>query len=144
MLRTTPIGPLVKEAGLRPADSLLASRQRRYATRAFELPEGNPPGDGVRNSSDVKSIFGRLSRSAKTNLQHQFSGQEVIETTRIPPSIESITASVIIESRKGAENTVVSMIETNTGQMALEINMGISVLQLSGKSTTNGRVSNID
>jgi hypothetical protein len=114
MLRTTPIGPLVKEAGLRPADSLLANRQRRYATRAFELPEGNPLGDGVRNSSDVKSIFGRLSRSAKTDLQHQFSRQEVIEATRIPPSIESITASVIIESREAAENTAVSMTEHNT------------------------------
>jgi hypothetical protein len=33
MLRNTPIGPLVKEAGLRSADSLLANRQRRYATR---------------------------------------------------------------------------------------------------------------
>jgi hypothetical protein len=49
MLRTTPIGPLVKEAGLRSADSLLANRQRRYATRAFELPYGNPIGDGIRN-----------------------------------------------------------------------------------------------
>jgi ribonuclease HI len=114
MLRTTPTGPLVKEAWLRPADSLLANRQRRYATRAFELPEGNPLGDGVRNSSDVKSIFGRLSRSAKTDLQHQFSGLEVIETTRIPPSIESIAASVIIESREAAENTAVSLTEPNT------------------------------
>jgi hypothetical protein len=49
MLRTTPIGPLVKEAGLRSAESLLANRQRRHATRAFELPHGNPIGDDVRN-----------------------------------------------------------------------------------------------
>jgi ribonuclease HI len=114
MLRTTPISPLVKEAGLRPADSLLANRQRRYATRAFELPEGNPLGDGVRNSSDVKSIFGRLSQSTKTDLQYQFSGQEVIETTRIPASVESITASVIIEPRERAENTAMSVTEPNT------------------------------
>jgi hypothetical protein len=36
ILRTTVIGPLVKEAGLRSADLLLAHRQRRYTTRAFE------------------------------------------------------------------------------------------------------------
>jgi hypothetical protein len=36
MLRTTPIGPLVNEAGLRSADPLLANRQRRYATCAFD------------------------------------------------------------------------------------------------------------
>jgi hypothetical protein len=61
MLRTTPIGPLVKEAGLRSADSLLANRQRRYATRAFELPQGNPIGDGVRNPIHPPSLCAKLS-----------------------------------------------------------------------------------
>jgi ribonuclease HI len=40
-LRTTPIGPLVKEAGLRPAISLVENRQRRYGTRILTLPKGH-------------------------------------------------------------------------------------------------------
>ncbi|OJD09985.1 hypothetical protein ACJ73_09988, partial [Blastomyces percursus] len=42
MLRTTPIGPLVREAALEPAEALLATRQLRYAARLLGLPKGNP------------------------------------------------------------------------------------------------------
>jgi hypothetical protein len=79
MLRTTPIGSLVKEAGLRSADSLLANRQRRYATRAFELPHGNPIGDGVRNPLHPVSLFAKLSRCATQDIHPQFSGQDVVD-----------------------------------------------------------------
>ena len=41
-LKTTPIGPLVKEAALTPAVSVLEDRQRRYALRALKLPIGYP------------------------------------------------------------------------------------------------------
>jgi hypothetical protein len=99
MLRTTPIGPLVKEAGLRSADSLLANRRRRYATRAFELPEGNPISDGARNPLDDVSLFGRLSKCCRQDIQPQFSGQDMVESTYIPTSTERIAAPVIIESR---------------------------------------------
>jgi hypothetical protein len=78
MLRTTPIGPLVNEAGLRSADSLLANRQRRYATRAFELPHGNPIGDGVRNPLHPVSLFAKLSQCATQDIHPQFSGQDVV------------------------------------------------------------------
>jgi ribonuclease HI len=44
-LRTTPIGPLIKEAALTPAVPLLEDRQRRYALRALKLPAGNPIND---------------------------------------------------------------------------------------------------
>ena len=37
-LKTTPIGPLIKEAALTPAVPLLDDRQRRYALRALKLP----------------------------------------------------------------------------------------------------------
>jgi hypothetical protein len=40
-LHTTPLGPLLKEAGLRPAESLLENRQRRYGARLLTLPEGH-------------------------------------------------------------------------------------------------------
>ena len=40
-LRTTPIGPMVKEAGLRPAVSLVENRQRRYGARLITLPTGH-------------------------------------------------------------------------------------------------------
>jgi hypothetical protein len=41
-LKTTPIGPLVKEAALTPAVFVLEDRQRRYALRALKLPIGHP------------------------------------------------------------------------------------------------------
>src|SRR5213078_1501995 len=41
-LKTTPIGPLIKEAALVPAVLLLEDRQRKYALRALKLPIGHP------------------------------------------------------------------------------------------------------
>jgi hypothetical protein len=73
MLRTTPIGPLVKEAGLRSPDSLSANRQRRYETSTFELPHGNPIGHGVRNPLHPVSLFAKLSRCATQDIHPQFS-----------------------------------------------------------------------
>ncbi|ODM21086.1 hypothetical protein SI65_04139 [Aspergillus cristatus] len=40
--KTTPIGPLVREAALEPASSLLDARQRAYAARLMGLPETQP------------------------------------------------------------------------------------------------------
>jgi hypothetical protein len=88
VLRTTPIGPLVKEAGLRSADSLLANRLLRYATRACELPKSNPISDGIRNPVDDVSLFGRLSKCCRQDIQPQFSGQDMVESTYIPTSTE--------------------------------------------------------
>jgi hypothetical protein len=42
MLRTTPIGPLLREAALEPAEALLDTKQRRYALRLLGLPSGHP------------------------------------------------------------------------------------------------------
>ena len=41
-LKTTPIGPLVKEAALVLAVPLLNNRQRRFAIRALKLPTSHP------------------------------------------------------------------------------------------------------
>lgn len=38
MYRTTPIGPLIREAGIPPAETLLAARQLGYAVRLLGLP----------------------------------------------------------------------------------------------------------
>jgi hypothetical protein len=108
MLRTTPIGPLVKEAGLRSADSLLANRQRRYATRALELLQGNPIGDGVRNPLYPASLYAKPSRCATQDIHPQFSGQDIVETTFIPICTERIAVPVLIESREKAEQTALS------------------------------------
>jgi hypothetical protein len=108
MLRTTPIGPLVKEAGLRSADSLLANRQRRYATRAFELPQANPIGDGVRNPLHSASLCAKPSRCATQDIQPQFSGQDMVETMFISTSMERIAVPVLVESREKAEQTALS------------------------------------
>jgi ribonuclease HI len=43
--RSTPTGPLVREAGLTPAKILLDSRQRNYACRLLSLPDRNPAKD---------------------------------------------------------------------------------------------------
>jgi ribonuclease HI len=42
MLRTSPIGPLIREAALEPAEALLDTKQRRYALRLLGLPPGQP------------------------------------------------------------------------------------------------------
>ena len=42
MLKSTPVGPLVREAGLTPAEALLEARQLRYTTRLLSLPENHP------------------------------------------------------------------------------------------------------
>jgi hypothetical protein len=42
MLRSTPIGPLIREAGLTPAEVLLEGRQLGYTTRLLGLPDDNP------------------------------------------------------------------------------------------------------
>ena len=41
MLKFNPVGPLVREAGLVPAESLLEARQLRYTTRLLSLPENH-------------------------------------------------------------------------------------------------------
>jgi hypothetical protein len=42
MLRTTPLGPLIREAGLYLAEALLDRRQRQYTLRVLGLPRGHP------------------------------------------------------------------------------------------------------
>ena len=42
MFRTTPIGPLVKEAAMEPAESLLEARQLGYTIRLLGLPNDQP------------------------------------------------------------------------------------------------------
>ncbi|ODM14623.1 hypothetical protein SI65_09968 [Aspergillus cristatus] len=42
MLKSTPVGPLVREAGLAPAEALLEARQLKYTTRLLSLPENHP------------------------------------------------------------------------------------------------------
>jgi ribonuclease HI len=42
MFSTTPVGPLIKEAALTPAEALLDDRQLRYTTRLLGLPRGQP------------------------------------------------------------------------------------------------------
>jgi hypothetical protein len=96
MLKSTPAGPLVKEAGLRPASSLLSNRHRRYATRAYGLPPGHPIGDGIRNPTIDKSIFGKLSNTAKDGVEISHSGQDVIEYTWTPACIERLAVPLVV------------------------------------------------
>ncbi|ODM16943.1 hypothetical protein SI65_07341 [Aspergillus cristatus] len=42
MLKTTPVGPLVREADLAPAEALLEARQLRYTTRPAQLTGNHP------------------------------------------------------------------------------------------------------
>ena len=42
MFRSAPIGVVIKEAGLRPATSLLNNRQRQFAHRILSPPQDNP------------------------------------------------------------------------------------------------------
>jgi hypothetical protein len=114
MLKSTPAGPLVKEAGLRLANSLLSNRHRRYATRAYGLPLGHPIGDGIRNLSIDKSIFGNLSKTAKDGVDICHSGQDIIEYTWMPACIEWIAVPLIIGSRDKAERSAATIEEEST------------------------------
>jgi hypothetical protein len=42
MLITTPIGPFIKKAALKPAKALLDTKQQQYTLRLLELPLGHP------------------------------------------------------------------------------------------------------
>jgi hypothetical protein len=42
MLRTTPIGPLIREAALEPAEALLDIKRQQYIQRLLGLPLGHP------------------------------------------------------------------------------------------------------
>jgi hypothetical protein len=113
MLRTTPLGPLIKGAGLRSPDSLLENRRRRFATRTFELPEGNSISEGIRNPVDGLSLFGRLSKCCRQDIQPQCSGQDMVESTCTPTSTDRIAAPIIIESQQ-AEHTALSISTART------------------------------
>jgi hypothetical protein len=109
LLRIIPIGPLVNEAGLGSAESLLANKQRGYANRAFEVLHRNPIGSSIRSPLHPVSLFTKLSRWATQDIPPQFSGQDVVETTFIRTSRERIAVPVFIESRKKAEQTALSI-----------------------------------
>jgi hypothetical protein len=114
MLKSTPAGPLVKEAGLRPASSLLSNRHRRYTTRAYGLPLGHPIGDGIRNPTIDESIFGKLSNTGKDGVDISHSGQDVIGYTWTPACIERLAVPLIIESRDKAERSATTIEEEST------------------------------
>jgi ribonuclease HI len=57
MFKSSPTVPLVKEAGLRPAVSLLNNRVRRFAKRLAEMPDGRGGGECLVGES---KLAGRL------------------------------------------------------------------------------------
>jgi hypothetical protein len=48
-LPSTALGPLIKESGLRSAESLLNNRTRRFGSRLLSTPSRDPDGDTVIN-----------------------------------------------------------------------------------------------
>jgi len=89
--RTTNLGALAMESGLRPAAAQLDNRQRRFAARLLSLPAG----------SEARGIVGAQSaigRRLETSIG--YSGR--MEETKIMGKPEKIEAVRIVEDREGA------------------------------------------
>jgi hypothetical protein len=66
MFRTTAIFPLIKEAGFRPAISLLNNRRRRFAKQLIGMPDGHGEGHIIEGESDLaKRLRGCLGIKGK-------------------------------------------------------------------------------
>ena len=123
-LKTTPIGPLVKEAALVPAVPLLNNRQRRFAIRALKLPTSHPInsllpltlryGDGdaqpgeysttnlqwAEQGSDLKRLGQRLARKLTEGLK--IDPSEGFKRTSIPQD-KAFPGKILIYKAKAAE-----------------------------------------
>jgi hypothetical protein len=116
MMNNARIRSLRGKFGLTPENvrkiQVAAVRHRRYATRAYGLPLGHPIGDGIRNPTIDKSIFGKLSNTAKDGVISH-TGQDV-EYTWTPACIERLAIPPIIESRDKAERSATTIEEEST------------------------------
>jgi hypothetical protein len=109
MFKSKPVGPLIKEAGLRSTDSLLSNRHRRYPTRAFGHPIRHQIRDGIRRTVSDKCIFGKLSNVGMNGVELRLLGQQLVERTWIPTYNQMLSVPVIIESREQAEQTAIEL-----------------------------------
>ena len=80
--RTTPVGPLLKEAGLEPAETTLESRQLGYTIRLLGLPREHP----------VKSILPVTFREGDRHAQE--SSRLTVENGRREEAIRLALASI--------------------------------------------------
>jgi len=90
--RTTNLGALMAEAGLRPATTQLDNRQRRFATRLLTLPQGNEAKKVVGAESE---LGGRL----RAAVGYAGRVEKIIMTAE--PS--GLGAEVIVEGREDAK-----------------------------------------
>ncbi|ODM18571.1 hypothetical protein SI65_06443 [Aspergillus cristatus] len=114
MLKTTPIGPLVREASMVPAEVLLEARQLRYTTRLLGLPEGHPakkilpPGEQTPGNQQWAESRNRGPWSLGQHLARQlanilpadpFEGFEsTIQTTKALAAAKSLSPGLVIWS----------------------------------------------
>lgn len=121
MMRTTPTGVTIKEAGLEPAMSLLNNRQRRYTQRLLRLLSENPihqilpvsfrkggrgaqPGELSENDTDwtqdrrVKTLGQRLANSMASGTDLDFSVG--IESTKIIHQADFAGRLIISETKE--------------------------------------------
>ena len=141
-LKTTPIGPLIKEAALTPAVPLLDDRQRRYALRALKLPTAHPInellpptlryGDGdaqpgqysnnnlewVEPDSDPKSIGQRLAK--KLTLGLDIDPSEGCEIARTPKD-QVFPGNIVIKPKDIAETEARNIYNAHNAALELVI-----------------------
>jgi len=90
--RTTNLGALMAESGLRPAAPQLENRQRRFAARLISLPQG----------SEAKKVVGATSRLGKRLGEAlEYAGR--VEPISLPGKSEKLGVQMIVEEREKAK-----------------------------------------
>ena len=92
--RTTNLGALSMESGLRPASNQLENRQRRFGLRLLSLPQGDEARKVVIGSSTA------IGRRLKTALNRTWTSTE---QTVLPEDAEPLNAELIQEDREEAK-----------------------------------------
>jgi len=87
--RTTNLGALAMQSGLRPAGAQLDNRQRRFSVRLLSLPQGSEAQELV----GAHSAIGRRLKAAIG-----YSGRT--EVTKVPRRLENLRAVRIVEERE--------------------------------------------
>ena len=116
MPRTSPLGPLIKEAGLRPAPAFLENRQRLFALRIAAARQHNPlrelstihvenwqfqPVTRVPEAANSKMWnIGR--RCTPSPLEFADHGRVPIERCRLPTRPTKLEGTVIIQGEQEA------------------------------------------
>jgi hypothetical protein len=116
-MKSTPIAPLIAEAGVLPAETILNDRQRKYTNRLLALPEGhqaknvlpatlingpqetsNPEFTPTRRRTNGADLGTRLAKSVQIAIGENNEGETITDT------LISVKGNITIKDRDTAAN----------------------------------------